>query len=371
MRAYGFILLILFGGQGCGQSHMACPIYMDVVYENDPKTHTKVAAAFEGWVTDAIYKPGSAFTVWTSGPDRNSYNQVLLIGIPAFWGEGVLEKKASFLRATREQIDNLNTFGQKGTILPDGFVPPDTASVRTLVVFSPGLPAVVGQNLSESATAGHAKIESFHASVVVDLSNSMAVSPQSDLMRAFDGWLVDGLITPGATFTVYLAGNSYDTARRIYSVTVPELPPAPRTAALLGARNELSHILTSFTGDNASAIAEAIAVAVSELREHRGRYCLFLLSDLRQFNPSVWNFEGSIPSGENYIKWLRREALFVDLHDIPVVACGLHNHRGRGAGAYDARLAAELRQTWEVALKSMGAPKVKMFTTFPETPFTP
>ena len=193
----------------------------------------------------------------------------------------------------------------------------------------------------------------------------------SDLTRTFNSWLFDGLAAPNATFSVYLIGNSYDTARRIYTVAVPDFAVGQKAAFLLGGRNELPKLSVSAAGKDPSAIAEAISVSTNELRERHGRHQLVILSDMRQYSPRTWNFEDSVPVPERFVAWLKRENLFVNLQGIPVTIWGLHNHRSKDSMPYDANLDLQLRKMWEAALQAMGAADIEMHTGLTEASFTP
>jgi hypothetical protein len=201
--------------------------------------------------------------------------------------------------------------------------------------------------------------------IVCDVSDStlgLACAP-ADLLGAFDLWLADGLATPGASLTVYVVGSSRDTARRVLTLTVPEQSVGARVAGVLGVRRALPTLLPERPEPNTSAIAEALSVALSELRERRGRYRLVVLSDLRQVTPGRWNFERDVPPTSKFVPWLKTELFLADLQGVPVLACGLHPHRGPSAGPASATLLTQLRATWEGTFRALGAPDVRLLTT--------
>lgn len=337
---------------------------MHVVCTDSAGRCAGIQGAFDEWVGQAIYEPGSTFTLWVTGPDRYAFRHPFVACIPASWGPNVMETKASFLRAAREQIEMAHSLDSPEFILPEGCTPlgPATAGTHTLRVLAGTAPSpsVAWKPIADSTTANLGKL---HMAVLCDRSNSMRDScNEDDLMRAFDVWLTDGFAVTGGTFTVYLIGNSYDTAKQIFSVIVPDYSLGQKAVFLLSARHELSKVLKVATAEPSSAVAEAISVAVSGLCERKGRHQLIILSDMRQYTPGRWNFEKAVPAAAQFIAFLRHEDLFVDLHGISVMACGLHSQRGQGAGPYSAKLAAQLRDTWSGVFRAMGATEIEMIT---------
>src|SRR5205814_4484740 len=122
------------------------------------------------------------------------------------------------------------------------------------------------------------------------------------LLAAFDRWVAQGLMLPGASLSVEMVGTSPYFLRPVFLLTVPDLPLGERVAFVLGARGELARLFTDASAQYASTIAEAVSAAVSRLRERRGRYELLLLSDLLQITSGVWNacFRPWEPRTSNY-----------------------------------------------------------------------
>lgn len=374
MRSKGHVIsviLMLLAVSGCGSNAVSTiPVHLYVVCDSTSEARIEAQRAFDEWASQAMYQPGSTFDMWIAGLDRYSYRRHFVACIPTSWGSNVMEAKATFLRTARERIPILHPLVPQESVLPEGsgFPGPAAPGIPKLVVFvgTTMVPPEVWQPVADSAAA-----EKLHTAVLWDRSSSTVGSNATEnLTKAFNLWLADGFAVVGSTFRVYLAGNSYDTARQVYSVTVPGVPPAQKVASLLGARNELSRLVVS-EGTNNSAIAEVLGVAVNELREHNGQYELVIFSDLRQYTPGTWNFEESIPRADRFISWLKRENLLMDLKDIPITVVGLHHFRSPQAGLYDASLAVQLRNTWEEVFRAMGATQVRLFTALNEDAFTP
>jgi hypothetical protein len=170
---------------------------------------------------------------------------------------------------------------------------------------------------------------------------------------------------PGASLSVETVGPpSRHFLRAVYHLTVPDLSLGERVAFVLGGRQELSQLLTGPPEQYTSTIAEAISATVSRLRERRGRYQLFVLSDLLQITPGVWNFEQTLPQPQDFLAWLKKSGVGADLRDIPVLACGVHTGQSAGGQSpYSAASAARLRDLWEKAFQALGAPEVKLFSS--------
>ena len=76
------ILTLLTSGPGCSRHGSASnlqnvPIHVDVVCYNKTGTldSAQKVAAFDAWAASAIHQPGSTFTVWVVGDDRNACRQ--------------------------------------------------------------------------------------------------------------------------------------------------------------------------------------------------------------------------------------------------------------------------------------------------------
>jgi hypothetical protein len=315
--------------------------------------------AFDAWVAEAIHHPGSTFTVWTVAGSRTSIRSHTVACVPSSWGGGVMRAKAAFIAAARQRAGGTLVSGDRAS-------PPCAMSVST----APGVHSVrmIGggsgapQWLADTMT-GRGSSAPLHAAVLCDRSDSGrgATCTRTALVATYDAWVRDGGAAAEATFTVYLVGTSRDTARRMWAFTTPHSSPGERMAVLLGAGAELEGLLSLPAESNASAIAEALDVASSELADRPGRRQLIVLSDLRQFTRGVWNFERRIPSAADFIRWLDRSQLVADLHDTPVIVCGLHNERAPSSGPFDARLAAAVREIWEAAFRRMGVPTLELY----------
>lgn len=308
--------------------------------------------AFDAWVKQAILLPDSAFVVWSIGHDRSAVVPAYVACIPESWGSGVLEAKAEYLRRGRELAGVADPTNPIRFPSNCGLPQADAEGAREIRVLSPTLVRIA----DAFSAVPPSNDQPLHVAVVCDRSNSGLgrTCTQRNIVAAFDRWLQESKVVPGSTFTSYGVGRSFDTAKMEFRVSIDSGAPIATVGALLGARNEI-HVRGSDADDNASAVAEAIAVAGTELHERSGRRELIILSDLREFLAGIWNFERSVPSPAVFFDWLKRTGLLTDLHDTKVLACGAHNGRSPDAGPFAPQLAAAVRETWQVALRAMGA----------------
>jgi hypothetical protein len=316
-------------------------------------------AAFNAWVSEALYRPRSTFSIWAVGSDPSSSRSFFTACIPDTWSsKSVWQAKASFLQQARQGA-GANRSEQP---VPAGCRTPEPKAPGShqLVVLSPAtsLNPDVWQRVSAAPVA-----PPLHISVVCDLSSSTleAACNTTSLLRAFDFWLAKGLARPGSTLSVALVGASRDTMRTLFHLSVPQRSVGKRVAILLGARAQLAELLQSESFDkNASAIVEAIHAAVSRLRERQGLYGLIVLSDLRQLTPE-WDFDTNIPDSRVFTDWLKKTRLLPDLQEFGVVACGIHDQRSPGRGLHTATRAAQLHDLWQAVLQAAGAHEFKLF----------
>ncbi|MBI5161628.1 MAG: hypothetical protein HY996_09485 [Micrococcales bacterium] len=296
-----------------------------------------------------------------AGADRRSHELHFLARVPESWGPGVLDAKAAFTTVGRDRAASSGRLSPRDARLPigaslSGSDPAETETVRVLGVDSASV-------ASWTALTGR---DPLHTALVCDRSSSTlgAACDAPRIMAAFDVWAAEGGAAPGATFSVYVGGRSRDTVESAYSLSVPALRAGERVAVLLGARAELGAWPSETLPGQASAIAEAISVAASELAERQGRRSMVVLSDMREQTPrGPWNFERSAPGVGAFAAWLRAEGLAADLHGVPVRVCGLHHQRGPAAGPFDARQAARIKQAWQEAFAAMGVRELTMHST--------
>jgi hypothetical protein len=325
---------------------------------------TERADAFDAWAIEALSEPGSTFSVWMVGPDRRSYALHFLARVPASWGPGVLDAKAAFTSVGRERAASPGRLSPRDARLPAGASLSGSDPVLSEAVRVLGFDAA--NVASWSAAPGR---EALHTVVVCDRSSSTLglACDAPRVIAAFDAWAAEGSAAPGGTFSVYVVGGSRDTVEPAYSLSVPALRAGERVAVLLGARAELMAWPSETLVGPASAIAEAISVAASDLSERQGRRSMVVLSDMREQTPrGPWNFERSAPRPRAFATWLQTEGLVADLHGVPVRVCGLHHRRGPGAGPFDARQATRIEEAWQEAFAAMGVTDLTMASTCPD-----
>ena len=368
LRMSTLILMLVSFASGCNSTDaprkdLYTPVHTSVVCGERAANRAEAVAAFDAWISDhqALYRAGSTFSVWLAGNTRTAYSCRSVVRIPTSWGANVLGTKARFVQTARGLIEDGFISGTTAR-WPEDAAPPGVSDPGTHRVYLLSKDGMVPLE-AWRPIAGPAA-EALHTAVICDRSSSARDHYSSgDLASAFDAWIVEGHAVSGATFTVYQMGRSYDTTVKVYEATVPPFFAGQKAAFLLGARKELEQVLPHKTGENASAVAEAIALAARELREKPGRYQLLLFSDLRQYTPGVLNFEEIIPTAEEFIPWLKTEGLLADLKNIPVTVCGVHNQSGPGTASFNAKRAAQLRKTWEATFHSMGVAGVRIYST--------
>jgi hypothetical protein len=315
-------------------------------------------AHFNSWVKEAVYRPYSTFSIWQAGPDRSRSRRFFGACIPERWPAPVWKAKGDFIAVARAGAGGRRT----GLSVPAGCRSsgPTTPGSMKLVV-SPEVSPLQADVWGKVAS-GFAPALVQHSGIVCDRSDSTlgAACNASALLGVFDRWVTEGLLLPGATLSVEMVGPLRDALRPFYELRVPDLPLGERIAFVLGARSELAHLFSGSVEKYGSTIAEAISTAVRRLREHRGAYRLYLLSDMRQISPGGFNFESAVPLPQDFLAWLTKSGLTPDLRDIPALVCGLHTgHFGQNSQAS----ATRLHDLWQRALQSMGAPEIKFFNS--------
>jgi hypothetical protein len=353
-----------WAGTGCGNQAVSAgadPVHLHLFCGGgaDGQTltceGTQRLAHFNAWVKEAVYRPHSTFSIWAVGPDRSGSRRFFGVCIPERWGAAVWKAKSDFMALARQGALG----SQSGLAVPaECHAPgPQTPGRNQLAVSSDVavLPADILHTLVFPSVA-----PALHLGIVCDRSESTlgAVCTPAAVLRAFDLWVTEGLLLPGATLSVEMVGPLRGAVRSVFHLTVPDLPVGERVAFALGARAELARLFSGSGEKYASTIAEAISATVRRLRERRGRYQLFVFSDMHQITTGVWNFEQALPTPDEFLVWLKKTQLFADLRDIPVLACGLHTgyfvH-------YSAAHATRLQDVWRRAFQAMGSREVRLF----------
>jgi hypothetical protein len=160
---------------------------------------------------------------------------------------------------------------------------------------------------------------------------------------------------PGASFSVYVVGPARKPAEHLVSSTVSAQSVGERVAILLQERGRLPQKLRAAPADVASALAEALAVVVRELRQRQGQHQVVFVSDMLQVTEGEMNFEKGVPASQAFLAWLRRKQLLLDLRGVAVQSCGDQHPdpvlRQRAQVAWTAAL-----QTMRVAITPRFAP---------------
>ncbi len=351
----GLALTLALAVAGCRERPPSDPIHLHLICAPGSQGAGEACepavrqGQFDAWFDDSLRRPGSSFTLWIVGRGRDAYRPAFTACIPDSWGGNVLAAKQRFVGHGRQSLSAPGDSQSQAGCRPPDADAPGGHRVRVLGA---------AQGLAESlATPAAPSPVPVHLGVVCDRSDSgLELScDAAQLAAAFDRWLGDGGLWPESSFTVHQVGRSRDTTRRIFSLRVSRRARAQRTASLLGARGELPELFATGHTGASSAVAEALSVAAEELYQLPGRRRLLILSDFRQYSPGRWNFETGVPPASDFIRWLEREKLLVDLAGTEVVACGMHHRRAPGAAEYKAHLARATRDLWSDVLEAMGA----------------
>jgi hypothetical protein len=332
-------LVAACGAEASGQSGTPTHVVVVCTKTCDPAARRE---EFRRWADRALDRAGSRFEVWHAGGHRSFVAEV-----PARWPAPVTASRADFIAKCEERV-----------VADDATAATDerdaSGDVEVDVLGAPDLERAVRAGMGATAPA--------HAAVICDLSNStLGVSCQpSTVQQVARTWLEHGGLVEGATFEVLVPGQSYDSARRIVERRVSSRALGARVVAALDAMDAVGDVVAHDRGPAGSALAETIHLAIDDLADRRGTRSLSVLSDLRQYTPRRWNFEKQIPSPAAFSSWLSREGLVVDLHGIEVNACGTHHMRGKGAGAFDARMARKVVELWSGVFRDAGAPDARM-----------
>ena len=366
LRVSVLLAFLVTAVPGCARtenSPLDLPKHLEVVCDG-VYVPERVTGIFDRWVRETIGKAGSSFGVWAVGPDRHSYHRLFLGRIPDTWGSNVMQAKTAFIRVCRGRLGSLTLSS-----------PPECLSGLA----SPLLPGDMGRHevhvLSvdislRAGPDGAGSGKPLHAAVISDRSSSMRdiLDDQGSAIRdAFDRWVRKAGTLKESTFNAYVVDQSYASTRRNFFVAVPPFSLGERVAYVLGGRRELLQAECRDVGKNASAVVEALNVAVREMKDRPGGHELLILSDMRQFTPGVWNFERAVPEAEAFLSWLKREGLDIDLSGISITVCGFHNHRSPEASAFSARTFADIQGLWRTVFQKMGADEVRFFTRYDRT----
>ncbi|MEK6371255.1 MAG: hypothetical protein AABO58_01030 [Acidobacteriota bacterium] len=298
------------------------------------------------WARDATRDPGCVARVVVAGSGRDGALTTFAAEVPRSWpGGDVLAEK----RVWQETAwSSLRTAEQRGFAVDAG-VRADVVTTDERVTVIPTRNSLAQPWAFRSGTVTH-------TAVVCDVSPSAeSACDSTSLVRAYDAWMVAGA-EPASTFEVWRVGRSISDARRIFAIQTPPAGLGDRVAFLFGGRNELAvpALLTANTDEVGSAIAEAMAVAVRSLHDKRGgARSLTVMSDMRQLSAREIDLEqGTVPTPARFADWLASNRLALDLSDVDVTVCGMHNRASAGAGPLSPRRFAELRDLWVATFRS-------------------
>jgi len=236
---------------------------------------------------------------------------------------------------------------------------PLSASTATALVKTAGLVILVLCALSACARAHAHEDAQVHAILLCDRSSSAAeFSCSANTVLDAGRWWADEA-TLGGTFEVWVIGDGIDIPRLV-SETYPEHFRPPVSESKRAWRQAFEARLGDKGGtvptNTGSAIAEALWRVSRRLNEAgRGRTVLILASDLRQVTPGMWDFERHVPRPAEFIAWLRRMDLMLEMRTgTELTVCGFHSETLAGTSRSTAASYHRTRALWEQVFKAWG-----------------
>src|SRR2546430_13243644 len=223
-----------------------------------------------------------------------------------------------------------------------------TASLLMLVVLAAG--ACAGAHAHEDSQV--------HAILLCDRSSSAAeFSCSANTVLGAGRWWADEAAL-GGTFEVWLIGDGIDIPRLV-TESYPDRFRPPVSQSKRAWRDAFEARLGRNGGtlptNTGSAIAEALWRVSRRLNEAgRGRKVLILASDLRQVTPGAWDFERHVPRPAEFISWLRRMDLMLELRaGVELTVCGFHSETPTGTSRSTASY-HRTRALWEQVFTAWG-----------------
>ncbi|MDA8088368.1 MAG: hypothetical protein M0Z75_16930 [Nitrospiraceae bacterium] len=179
-----------------------------------------------------------------------------------------------------------------------------------------------------SSRSAHAAENRVNMTVICDKSSSSdeISCTNKRLNEAGKLWMGKADDAGGGEFQVVVVGDSFDTAKVIFSKKFPMYFPGPVIANRRAWETEFIQSLDAIKLpqlNDSSAIAEAIFRS-SLLIPNDGKTYIVVLSDLREVNPQ-YNFEKHIPTPTEFIHWLDANDIRPRFSSsVQLIACGCH-----------------------------------------------
>jgi hypothetical protein len=213
------------------------------------------------------------------------------------------------------------------------------------------------ETLKSSAAKNSAESEqAIHFMVICDSSDSslgLACTPEA-LLILYNSWLKRSLEFNGSSFTVLLIGKTRDTVQELIHIVVPDEwgsgVSEAQTAFITKWRKTVQEMKLPQGG---SAIAETLSVGGTRLGEMKGKLVLFLFSDLRQVTAGSMNFEKKVPNPKQFVAWLEKNELLVDLSGIDMTVCGVHPQKAPSTAKFTSVQEKKLREAWQAGFAAM------------------
>ncbi len=311
--------------------------------------------ALQEWIDRCDLQDSACFCIWEVSPDCDTPTCMMSIGVPADWGDDVMDRQEQYISNLYRYIRSFPnaepaSFGLK---VAGSVSPADTRDV--ILEHRKGSRPVLPDEMIRMVGAP------LNVTVVLDRSSSMRCQPDSlGVCIAYDWWYPNAASRPGSTFRVILVGRRDGDARETCYQHVSESASSGEAyARCAAARGMLARMARC--GDDCSAILDAVNVAARRLREENGIKVLILLSDLRERNQQ-YDFEDTpLPKPEKFCAWLRSRSLMPKLPDVEVVVAGSYDGPSEKTRSRSSTDVDRLQAIWAAMFKEMGITKEMVF----------
>lgn len=208
--------------------------------------------------------------------------------------------------------------------------------------------AIVGVACGPRATGD------LHRAVVCDVSTSGAElsCSKASVHQVGKDWIDSVGRYASGRLELYLMGNGVDDTPRLMSVEYPRRFAPPVTQSKRRWRDSvltaIDSVAAALPTGRGSAVAEAVfratrGMAVGTTRTNE----LWLLADLRQVSPGVWNFERHVPQDMEFLEWIRLNGLEPRTGVLSrITVCGFHLMTPYNTGRITALSYNRLEELW-------------------------
>lgn len=193
-------------------------------------------------------------------------------------------------------------------------------------------------------------------------ASSSSICDESVVRATVDEFL-DQNNPAGSRLEVWALGCDVGDVTKLYAVQVPTSwgkgVAKQKKDWLAGERARLKGLVLPPAGQ-CSAVSAGIWSVGRLLKERSGfTRRLRVLSDLREvYGP--FNFERRVPTPKRFVDWLRKKNLLIDLREVRVEVCLVHDRRTPNSPGWDAERSQQRDAAWTAAFEAMGVPGVRL-----------